>query len=451
MCPYEISIGVAKKSKVIVTDYYYMFHPKISASFLKKIGKEIEDIIIIVDEAHGLPERVKNLATENLSSVSVLRGIQEAKKLGFENVIEYLNGIQDVLLDLSKGMTVGEEKLIKKEDFTAELKIKFDYEQMSSDIHFVSDSMKEMQKKSYLGSIAKFLDLWTGQDDGFARILTLKKGFRGPFVSLSYRCLDPSVLTKKVIDDSYSSIFMSGTLLPTHMYKELLGVDNSREVVFSNPFPKNNKLNLVIPKTTTKYSKRSDEQYNNISKICEEITDAVPGNSVIFFPSYFILDQVKKYFTTRCQKTVFTEIPKMLKAEKQDLLERFKGYKEIGAVLLAVTSGSFSEGIDLPGDLLKCVVVVGLPLSPPNLEIKSLINYYDMKYGKGWDYGYLFPAFNKTLQSAGRCIRSETDRGVIVFLDERYAWKNYSRCFPEDWVMETTLDYKEKIDEFFNI
>jgi DNA excision repair protein ERCC-2 len=132
------------------------------------------------------------------------------------------------------------------------------------------------------------------------------------------------------------------------------------------------------------------------------------------------------------------------------MLDRFKGYKDIGAVFLAVASGSFGEGIDLPGDLLKAVIVVGLPLSQPDLETKSLIDYFDKKFGKGWDYGYLFPAFNKTLQNAGRCIRSETDKGVIVFLDERYVWPNYRRCFPEDWEMVVSKDPMYEINEFFS-
>ena len=103
--------------------------------------------------------------------------------------------------------------------------------------------------------------------------------------------------------------------------------------------------------------------------------------------------------------------------EKQEFLDNFRLYKKVGAVLMGVITGNFGEGIDLPGDELQGVIIVGLPLQKPDLETEVLIKYYDNKFKKGWDYGYLFPAFNKTLQSAGRCIRSETDRGVIIFLD----------------------------------
>jgi DNA excision repair protein ERCC-2 len=234
------------------------------------------------------------------------------------------------------------------------------------------------------------------------------------------------------------------------MYKELLGVERVQEVVFKDPFPKKNRLNLIIPKTTTKYTRRNEEQYRNIAEVLSEIADSVPGNMAVFFPSYYLRDQVEKFLADNTEKTLFSEHSNLTKTEKQQLLDNFKSYKDSGAVLLGAASGSFGEGIDLPGDYLKAVVVVGLPLTKPDLETKSLIKYFDKKFDKGWDYGYLFPAFNKTLQNAGRCIRSETDRGIIAFLDERYIWNNYFRCFPEDWHIEISQDYKTLVREFFS-
>jgi DNA excision repair protein ERCC-2 len=149
------------------------------------------------------------------------------------------------------------------------------------------------------------------------------------------------------------------------------------------------------------------------------------------------------------KKTTMLEHSRMTKEEKAELLKQFKSYEKTGAVLLGTSTGSFGEGIDLPGDLLKCVVVVGLPLDQPDLETKELIKYYDMKFGRGWDYGYIFPAFNRCLQNAGRCIRSETDKGVVVFLDQRFIWPMYKRCFPPDSDITVTKHYKEMIEEFF--
>ena len=125
-----------------------------------------------------------------------------------------------------------------------------------------------------------------------------------------------------------------------------------------------------------------------------------------------------------------------------------KGYKDKGAVLLGIATGSFGEGIDMP-DVLKAVIIVGLPLNPPDVETNALIAYYNKKYSKGWDYAYIFPAITKCMQGAGRCIRSETDRGVVVFMDERFALSNYSRCFPPDYGMKITKNVGLEIKEFF--
>ena len=159
---------------------------------------------------------------------------------------------------------------------------------------------------------------------------------------------------------------------------------------------------------------------------------------------------MNRHFQTLSEKTVFTEKQGLSKEERDEMLEKFKGYNKTGAVLLGASSGSFGEGIDLPGDFLKGVVVVGLPLSKPDLETEELIKYYDRRFGRGWDYGYVYPAILKAIQNAGRCIRSKEDRGVIVFLDERYAWKRYYECFPKDWNFQTTSMPISLIEMFFN-
>jgi len=206
---------------------------------------------------------------------------------------------------------------------------------------------------------------------------------------------------------------------------------------------------MIVPETTTKYSKRSETEYKKIAETCNRIVSKVPGNAALFFPSYFLRDKVYKYFYELCKKEKILEKPALSNKEKHDMLEKFKSHKDPGAVLLAASAGSFGEGIDLPGDYLKTVVIIGLPLEKPNLETKELIDYYQEKYGKGMEYGYIFPAITKCLQNAGRCIRSETDRGVIVLLDERFAWKNYYDCFPKDMDFKISKVYSERIERFF--
>jgi DNA excision repair protein ERCC-2 len=148
-------------------------------------------------------------------------------------------------------------------------------------------------------------------------------------------------------------------------------------------------------------------------------------------------------------REILYESQNMSKTQKESLVEEFKSHSQEGVLLFAVISGSFSEGIDLPGELLQCVVIVGIPFGRPDLETKELIKYYDENYGLGVFYGYIFPAMNKVIQAAGRCIRTEKDRGAIIFLDERFSWKLYNQFFPKDWNVTTLPNYENTLKEFF--
>ena len=449
VCPYELSMILANKANVIIADYFYLFNPMISSLFFKKSKKEMDKSIIIIDEAHNLGKRIRDLLTIKMSNWIIKYAIKEAKKFHKKELIKKVVLIEDVLVRIGADLKCWQEKLVTKKEFISMIEKEFDYDELIAELEFAAEEVLHEQKKSFLGSIATFLTDWTGQDEGFTRILSFKEIKGQAHFSLSYRCLDPSLVSKPVIECAHSVIAMSGTLTPTTMYKDILGFNNSEEKSYTNPFPIKNRLSLIVPKTTTKYALRSEEQYKNIAKILSEIVTVVPGNSALFFPSYGLRNNINKYFSKFCLRHTLLEEPGMTKKEKAELLKEFKDHKDEGAVLSGVITGSFAEGIDLPGDFLKAVVVVGLPLEPPDLETKELINYYDKKFGKGWDYAYVLPAFIKAMQATGRCIRSERDKGAIIFLDERYRWKNYLRCFPPDFDVKICENYKEKIKDFF--
>tara|TARA_Y100000034_G_C6872985_1_gene398844 strand:- start:530 stop:1801 length:1272 start_codon:yes stop_codon:yes gene_type:complete len=421
-------------------DYYHIFSPAIASAFLNKTDKTIQESIIIVDEAHNLPQRMRDHLSVRLTSTTIERAITEAQP--YEQAKKYLEEIKEKLDNLSSNLQ--EERLVKKSEFHIE-----EYGDVILELEKIADIVREIKKRSYIGTVVQFLQAWQGQDEGFARIIAKNKFNDRITTSLSYKCLDPSLLSTEVIDSAHSVICMSGTLTPLEMYSEILGFKNPILKSYSNPFPQENRLNLLIPKTSTKFTKRSMGMYQDIAREISSISNLVPGNCIIFFPSYQLRDAIDVYFKSLCKKTTYYEQKGISKQEKETLLDNFKKDKEMGAVLLAVAGGNFSEGIDLPGDLLKSVIVVGLPLSRPDLETTELINYYDQKYSKGWDYGYIFPAMQKTIQAAGRCIRSESDKGVIVFLDERYSHENYYKCFPKDFNVHTTMLPLKRIEEFF--
>jgi DNA excision repair protein ERCC-2 len=476
LCPYEITVLLAKDARVIITDYSYIFNESIRDGLLKRINRELADCILVIDEGHNLPERVKDLATERITPMTIRRAAGELQKFQREDHKHHLQQLQELLMRLGERMQ--DERHVSKEEFMEPLRNICPPEQLIDDLEEVAQLVREDQKASSCGAIADFLTAWDGEDVGFTRILSRNERIRQeeekpqeeqqhslfgkkiempsaakPVIPLDmrYRCLDPAVITKPVFDAAYSTIIMSGTLTPTDMYAQLLGTTAPKQLTLASPFPQENRLNIIIPKTTTKFTTRSVQMFDEMAAICAKATNAVPGNCAIFFPSYSILADVKRTFETLTKHTVFTEHPSFTKEEREELLQRFKSYKHTGAVLLGVMGGSFSEGIDLPGDELRTVIIVGLPLSRPDLETKALIDYYQAKFGKGWEYGYTYPAFNKTLQSAGRCIRTESDRGAIIFLDERYAWQNYYACFPQEWHIRVSLRYEDQLHQFFKV
>ncbi|MDP3918997.1 MAG: ATP-dependent DNA helicase [Nanoarchaeota archaeon] len=452
LCSYEMACLLAKDAQVIIADYNYMLNSHIRTTLLNKINKELKDCIIIFDEGHNVPQRARDLLSSNLNNFILEYAAKETYNFGYKEMANDLNKMKDALEKLTKTKIPidKQESLITKHEFYTLMGNIGNYEEMTGNFNFVADEILEQKRKSFTQTISKFMENWLGPEEGFARIFSKEFSKGGKVkINLSYKCLDPSLVLRDLTEEAHSIILMSGTLTPIDMYQDLLGLKNAVKIEYENPFPPENRLNIILPETSTKFQTRSNTMYTKIAEKCSDITNTVPGNSVIFFPSYHLRDQIYEHLRARSEKTMFLEETELSKQQRSDLLDRFKTYKDDGAVLLAVAGGSFAEGIDLPGDLLKAVIVVGLPLGKPDLETKELINYYDKRFAKGWDYGYVFPAIIKILQSAGRCIRSETDRGIVVFMDERYVWQSYRKCFPNDLKVQVNRNPTSELISFF--
>ena len=446
MCGYEIATALAKDATVIIGDYYYLFNPFVQATLFNKLELAMEDVIVIVDEGHNLPTRVADMVSNALTSTMLKNAIQEAQKFHYNGMIMWLQDMNKILLDFAEFEGREKEKLVTKDQFMARVKMIHDYDELIEEMESAADEVRKKQRKSYLGGISAFLEAWQGNDEGFTRILSEKQGSHGSITMLQYSCLDPSVVTKQVFDQIHAGIVMSGTLNPTFMYKDLLGITNAMMETYPSPFPSENKLSLIVPETSTKYSMRTPSTYDRILELCEHFTTLIPGNVALFFPSYYVRDEICKGFSS--QKHLLWEKQGMSKEEKERFLADFKAKKDEGAILLGVTGANFAEGVDFPGDILNGVVIIGIPLARPNLKTKQTIAYYEGKFGKGWDYGYTFPAINKCLQSSGRCIRSETDVGAVIYLDERFAWQRYYNCFPREGLI-VSKSYEKFLTEFF--
>ncbi len=446
MCSYEIALDLAKDALVIIGDYYYIFNPHVSDALFTKLNLKLEDCIVIVDEGHNLPTRVTDMLSSNLTTSMLRNASQEAQRFGYKGIILWLHDLNAILTKLAGFSEREREKSVPKEEFMNAIKKIVSYDELINQVDIAADEIRKKQRRSYLGGISSFLKSWKGEDEGYARILSERQGMHGPIITLSYSCLDPSIITRDIFTQVHGAVLMSGTLQPTFMFKDILGIEKSMEREYASPFPVENKLSLIIPQTSTKYSLRGEAMYQKIADVCSELATLIPGNVAFFFPSYDLRDRIGHYINS--QKKKFWEKAEMSKEEKEAFLAGFKGEKEQGGVLLGVAGANFAEGIDLPGDLLNGVVVVGLPLARPDLKTRELISYYDTKFGKGWDYGYVYPAMAKCVQSSGRCIRSETDKGTVIFLDERFSWQQYYCCLPREGLM-VTMEYGERIKKFF--
>ncbi len=472
ICGFELGLKYAKHSNVLVLDYNYLFNNPVREAFFKKLGFELERAVIVIDEAHNLPVRVRNAYSTQLSSKTVRLALREAKKLNFKQLEEELISLHALLEDLAKekfelqantsltrqGFVKKQELIEKLESYDVEIQEFLARLELAADL-FIKQNPD--RARSFLLSIHNFLTQWLETPDfenGFVRIISqsidnsskpAKQGLQGfKSFNLKIQCLDPSIATKPVFEQAKAAILMSGTLQPLFMYQELLGLQSPETLVLENPFPKQNRLLLIDVSATTMFKRRNIQEFE---KIASQIVKVVhnTNKTLALLPSYELLNTIEGIVKQRLKSRVkiFKESPKQNKLEKEALLQKFASCKK-KSLLLGVIAGSYSEGIDLPG-IINAVIIVGLPLQPPSLDVKAMIEYYNKKFGKGLEYGYLYPAIIKALQGAGRCIRSEHDKGVIIFLDERYAWDNYRRLFPNPKEVKISFDIEKDVKEFF--
>ena len=440
-CPYEVSIQIAEKANFIICDYYHILNPYISSTFLEKIGKNLEDSILILDEAHNAPARLRKAMSVAIDEFSVQKAYEEAKRMKNDVLAERIALLGEDLRRLDK-QRVEDETIAYKE----ELSIMKDYilDMEETGLKYLEQTDRH---RSHLLRVARFFYTWEQDNISFFRIMKkTEKGLR-----VEFKCLDPSVVTAGPLNEAHSSVLMSATLKPGEMYRDIMGLDYDRTFLkeYGSPFPKRHRLSLLDDTVSTRYERRDNEGYEKIASNISKITNNIPGNSAVFFPSYKVLKEIFSRAKKDIKKKIFVQEAKSSPENIIKMMKEFQKNKKTGGVLFAVSGGSLSEGIDLPGDNLLCVIVVGVPLNEPDIETKALIQYYEFKYGKGWDYGYIFPAMSKAVQAAGRCIRSDDDRGVIVFMDERFGWNKYSKLIPNEYSLMPAKDLEKEVKEFW--
>lgn len=419
-CAYEIACQLAKRSNVIIADYFHLFNPFVSETFLAKINKNLENSIVIVDEGHQLPNRARDLISSKLSTFVLNTAIKEANGMQ-KNVSQDIDNLRIRIEEIARDrLNYNNEAYIEKEEIVSILNSLGS--EFLDELQEVSDLIREEGKeRCSCSGLLKFIENWMDSDENFVRIIKKKDTKYGKQIEIKLKALLPAAITSDIINNSYSTILMSATLQPLEMYANLLGVKNYETIFFKSVFPPENRLNLVAPIATTKFSKRGEAQYKNYAEIIKKIFDSINGNTAVFFPSYYFLNQVSNFLDGSLN--IFKEVQELTKEQKTNLLKQFISSER--GLLLGVQSGSFDQGIDFPNNSLKGIIIAGVALAAPDLETKSLVACYNKNYGKGMEYGYIYPAVQKAIQASGRAIRSENDKAVVVYLDERFLWRSY--------------------------
>ena len=497
LCPYKAAFEVADSADVVVCDYNYLFAPDIAEMVLEKIESGLEDLIVIIDEAHNLPDRIRNNLSDELRMsmvTSAARGIRYIDREMEGNLMELEQIFAKLARKASENrtaeITVERDFLLEEMEKVLRRRIEaMSYDEFVDALQRIAEELETPRETNSIASrddifsaeerrilqylkknrttprtkeietlqrnilsVADFLDGWRTREK-CVRIFSLTQQ-ENP--TLYFKLLDPSVISEPIFQRVHSSILMSGTLSPTEMYADILGATPDRirgkEILlreYQSPFPKENRLIVVTKDLTTKYTERGEEMYKRIAGKVSEVARCVRGGMAVFFPSYELLNAIAAHLPEDIRRRVIVERRELSKEEKNRLYELLRD--DHAGILLAVQGGSFSEGMDYESNTLKAIIVVGLPLSPPTLEVKMIEAYYAGKYGavKGKLYGYLYPAMTKVQQAAGRGIRSEQDRCIIVLMDYRFAHRPYKTCLPSDYDMTFTDRVELYCQDFF--
>jgi len=455
VCPYEINKMMIREAVVVVVPYVYVFDKTIRNMLFDWLSVSDDDIILIVDEAHNLPNYIRDLFSAQLSMWMLNSCVLEAKKFGdpklsggkvsvskfCKMLIEIISVLRDTYVYgiLENGIRtnayVKNDAFIPSHELESEImsRLKITSKTLHdivSDLAAYGEKIQEYQQKegklprSYLHKLGAFLEFWINVEmDQYIKLVVDASGGKNPRIE-AY-CLDPSIGTG-IINEFHSSIHMSGTLEPLEEYRDSLGLSKETELVFySSPFSKENRKIFFVKDVTTRYDEIARDKkivprmWQHITNIC----NTFPKNIMVCFPSFNTLSlfQNKGSFDD-IKRCLYVEEQSMSQSDLMDLVTSFKSCgleNSSGAALFSVMGGRISEGMDFPAEQLEIAVIVGIPYPKPTARQRGLQKYYDFKFGKGWEYTVNAPAARKLLQSIGRLIRDENDRGVAVILDKR--------------------------------
>ena len=428
VCPFEMSLDASLYADIIICDYNYVFDPNV---YLKRFFSEEEkgDYIFLVDEAHNLVERGR----EMYSAVLVKEEILTVKKLvrGKDRKLEA------ALEKCNRQMLEWKRECETYTIYESIGAFAFSLMRLMSLLDIFLQSRGEMPERKevtefYL-NLRHFMNMFERVDENYVLYSDFDETDR---FCLHLYCVNPSVNLQECLERGKSTIFFSATLLPVNYYKNLLSSKKDNYAVYADSaFREEQRLLFIGRDVSSLYTRRTLGEFHRIALYIQQVLRAKKGNYLIFFPSYRFMEDVYEQFlaVNEQEADCMMQSGNMNEADREEFIQEFSNPRGKSLAAFCVLGGIFSVGIDLKEDLLIGVLIVGTGLPQICNQREILKEYYQEENGQGFDYAYQYPGMNKVLQAAGRVIRTASDRGIIGLLDERFLRSDYRQLFPREW------------------
>ncbi|OLS24675.1 MAG: ATP-dependent DNA helicase [Candidatus Heimdallarchaeota archaeon LC_2] len=454
-CPAEMTNALLKEVDIVACSYLYLFEPNIRQSFLNSMNLKLEDLVIIIDECHNLPQVVYDLGNKQFNDKTIISAKREAKKSKPE-LLPFLHEFGKQLQNRAYTLHTKNKSdmIIENDPFydiiwnianeTTDAEGKDPLEEIIK--MFLRTGSKVRQESinqgkppySALSIIGEFLAHHWNVFEQDNIIISLYNSREQASRNKNYKqtkqqysllttYLTPSMLIKPILNKTHASIHMSGSIGTNGFsYKALTGISflNHKLLLLPSPYDPENIKILVVQDLTTKYKMRSPQMYEKMARIIKTVMENTSKNAGLYVPSYDILTNLKKAGLDSIEKPLFFAEKKMSSEQTDVMINTYKGAHEHGALLTSVMSGRSSEGTDFSGNAMEFVFVIGLPYEPMSTILERRIDYFNKKFEKlknqpGWEIVYGSKAWQQLSQAAGRPLRSLKDRVCVIIMEER--------------------------------
>lgn len=428
VCPFEMSLDVSNWADAVICDYNYAFDPQAHLKrFFSESGKG--EYLFLIDEAHNLVERGREMYSASLYKEDLLE-VRKMVKAEDPKLAKGLSECNQQFLELKREC---EHYQILKSVSHIALKLMNVLSKLEDYLEECKDAEKKKRVLDFYFAVRSFLNIHDIMDENYVIFSEMMEDGR---FQIKLFCVNPAVNLQNYLEQGNSTIFFSATLLPVHYYKKLLSVEKDDYAVYAHSsFPQENKFLFIGTDVSTRYTRRGESTYQRFARYIAVMAEQKKGNYMAFFPSYRFLEEVHTCFLECVDHEVdsICQVSYMDEEQREEFLEEFEQEREKSLVAFCVMGGIFSEGIDLTDDKLIGAVIAGTGLPQVCTEREILKQYFNAADMDGFDYAYLYPGMNKVLQSAGRVIRTKSDRGVILLLDDRFRAMRYREVFPREW------------------